>query len=395
MGRKEDLEQHIRQSYDLIRQYEEVVQNSPYPQAQNRARRAIEEQWSLIEDYWNEYRHLAGDALPADIVEIADRFSQRKDQGQPVQDQGTPPPPTVWNLPSRFPAIGIVIGCLVAAIVTALFFQSLRCVLEFRLKEATIVLITFLAVGAGAVFRMAPPQIRSFYQSIYGGLAFSFIIVIVIMLFLPPPSKEECPGKPTPTFTVSPVSTTTATFTSPPTSTATSSPPPTDTPTPTPTLTAPPTSTPTHTPTATFSPTPTPTCPVRAATDAETLFALIDAEARAVLDEDIELIEAIFASDAIIRNAITGQEWNNPKVYYTEKFKNEVHCQAEHLDYRILKLTQTEALVTTANRGQWGWETQGCTQTYRNPAGADRWHFCKDGFGCWRIVRFTYNAHEQ
>jgi|GEM_PF-814597 len=152
---------------------------------------------------------------------------------------------------------------------------------------------------------------------------------------------------------------------------------------------------PTPTSTVTLTPTPTPTCAVKAVTDAETLFALIDAEAQAVLGENMELIRNIFAPYAIIRNEATDQEWSSPEVYYIEKFRNEVHCKAKHYDYRILKLTDEEALVSTGSRGKWGWQAEGCTRTYENPPGADQWHFRKNAFGCWQIVRFTYNAHTQ
>ena len=140
---------------------------------------------------------------------------------------------------------------------------------------------------------------------------------------------------------------------------------------------------------------PTPACPVTAATDTKALFGLIDAEAQAVLNEDIELIEAIFAPDAVIRNEATGEEWDSPETYYEEKFRNEIHCRIEHDDHHILKLTDKEAWCTTASRGEWGWEGTGCTMTYENPPGSDQWQFRKDDRGCWRIVRFTYNAYSQ
>lgn len=170
---------------------------------------------------------------------------------------------------------------------------------------------------------------------------------------------------------------------------------------PTPTSTSTPTSVPTQTvspasrPTRMATHTPTPTCAVTAPTDTDTLFALIDAEAQAILSEDIELIKVIFDPGAIIRNKATDQQWGSPEVYYAEKFENEVHCRAEHYDYRITKLTDEEALVTTGNRGEWGWEADGCTTTYEHPPGADQWHFRRDALGCWRIVSFTYNIHTQ
>lgn len=144
-------------------------------------------------------------------------------------------------------------------------------------------------------------------------------------------------------------------------------------------------------------PTPTPTCAVTASTDSDTLLALIDAEEQAVLNEDIELIMAIFAPDAPIKNADadTGRVWSSPESHYTEKFQNEIHCEIDHNSFHVQKLTATEAHVTTASKGKWGWEAEGCTQTYDNPSGSDQWYFRKDDLGCWRIVRFTYNVHTQ
>jgi|GEM_PF-1641365 len=74
MARKEDLEGHIRESYDLIREYEDILRLSGDPKEKARTRRAIEEQWSLIEGYLSEYRLLCqrnGTPLPAGIGEIA------------------------------------------------------------------------------------------------------------------------------------------------------------------------------------------------------------------------------------------------------------------------------------------------------------------------------------
>jgi hypothetical protein len=82
VSRKTDLEHHISESYDIIRQYEAIVQASSDPKERTRSRRAIEEQWSLIENYLAEYRRLAGEVWPADVAEIAARFTGKSDQPQ-------------------------------------------------------------------------------------------------------------------------------------------------------------------------------------------------------------------------------------------------------------------------------------------------------------------------
>jgi len=74
MSRKDDLENAIRDSYKLVREYADILRLSSDPKEQTRARRAIEEQWKLIKGYLSEYiplcEHL-GQAMPQDIVEIS------------------------------------------------------------------------------------------------------------------------------------------------------------------------------------------------------------------------------------------------------------------------------------------------------------------------------------
>jgi len=82
MSRKTDLEEHIRQSYALIREYEAIVQTSSRPEEKARARRVIHEQWGNIRRYLAEYRRLAGDALPTDIVEITAHFHEEDEQAE-------------------------------------------------------------------------------------------------------------------------------------------------------------------------------------------------------------------------------------------------------------------------------------------------------------------------
>jgi hypothetical protein len=73
VGRKDDLEHHICESYDFIRQYEEIERTSDRPPEKARARREIEEQWRLVKGYIAEYQILCqrlGKPLAEDIMEI-------------------------------------------------------------------------------------------------------------------------------------------------------------------------------------------------------------------------------------------------------------------------------------------------------------------------------------
>jgi hypothetical protein len=74
MTRKSDLEQHVRESHQLVREYEEILRLSEDPKERARARRAIDEQWALIQGYLAEYVPLCArlsPAIPGDVAEIA------------------------------------------------------------------------------------------------------------------------------------------------------------------------------------------------------------------------------------------------------------------------------------------------------------------------------------
>ena len=73
MSRRSDLEKHIRESYKLIGEFEEILRLSDNPKEQARSRRAIKEQWELIKGYLAEYVPLCERlslAIPEDITEI-------------------------------------------------------------------------------------------------------------------------------------------------------------------------------------------------------------------------------------------------------------------------------------------------------------------------------------
>ncbi len=79
MGRKEDLESHIRESYSLIRQYEDMLRLSADPKEQARSRRGIEEQWDLVRSYLGEVNALTsrlGVDIDEDIAQIATHFGE-------------------------------------------------------------------------------------------------------------------------------------------------------------------------------------------------------------------------------------------------------------------------------------------------------------------------------
>jgi len=74
MSRKDDLEENIHASYQLIREFEKIQQDTDDPRERHRAERVIAEQWELIKGYLAEYVPLCQRLqleISQDIAEIA------------------------------------------------------------------------------------------------------------------------------------------------------------------------------------------------------------------------------------------------------------------------------------------------------------------------------------
>ncbi len=110
MTRKTDLENHIRDSYNMIVQYEQIIRDGD-PQISGRANRIINEQWKLIDSYLQEYRVVADNAWPSDIIQIDRRFSSHgtaavgtpptATPATPAPPQGTAPTPQTGPTPTQ------------------------------------------------------------------------------------------------------------------------------------------------------------------------------------------------------------------------------------------------------------------------------------------------------
>ncbi len=110
-NRKQDLEGHIRESYNLIREYEEILPTSDRPKEKTRARRNTEEQWALIGGYLDEYLPLCqrtGSPIAPDVQEIAVRFEKETDQQASPQAEA-PGRDTKYSIQIKH-AEGIAIG---------------------------------------------------------------------------------------------------------------------------------------------------------------------------------------------------------------------------------------------------------------------------------------------
>jgi hypothetical protein len=106
VSRKDDLEENIRESYQLVREYETLRQDTDDPKEKRRVERAMKEQWELIKGYLSEYAPLCenlGLSIAQDIAEIAitARFppasaSSASYQGTFCQGCGRINPPGSW-----------------------------------------------------------------------------------------------------------------------------------------------------------------------------------------------------------------------------------------------------------------------------------------------------------
>jgi ketosteroid isomerase-like protein len=159
--------------------------------------------------------------------------------------------------------------------------------------------------------------------------------------------------------------------------------------------------------TPTISPTITSTpyiCPFQGQTDGETIVNLIEAEAAAVNDKDLDTIKNIFAPDAVIYDYVTPKEWSGPLARYRDDlFQTMDFRDVEHFDILPvgLGIDGDTAYYTSGSQGDyrkigessWTFFFNGSlTSTPRAEFGSDHWTLKKDNNGCWFIVRMDINA---
>ena len=125
--------------------------------------------------------------------------------------------------------------------------------------------------------------------------------------------------------------------------------------------------------------------------DFDQLVDIVHLEEKAVMQNDLALIEQIYDTNAIVLNAET-QELFPAYLYYSQKLAKEEHCATAHFDFQVESYTrdQKQVSMTTGSQGSWGWKGQGCTNPFYNPAGTDQWNFIKTEQG-WKISHFSFN----
>jgi hypothetical protein len=194
-----DLEQDIRESYALIREYEDIVRTTDRPEEKARARRIIEEQQTLIQGYLVQYLLICDktDApIPEDVVKIADLFGGLPPLSEPSR---LAPPNEKWKKLPLY--VWLLVGFGAILVLALLLGRRLRCLLEYRVTEAIVALIVLLVSGiTAALTALAPLYIRRVLLSINGGAAFALLLGIIVHLALPSPPPERCNSSlPTPT----------------------------------------------------------------------------------------------------------------------------------------------------------------------------------------------------
>ena len=210
MGRKEDLEQHIRESYQLIRGYEEILQTSDNPKKKASARRDIEEQRRLIETWSAEYEQIAGRMPPAPPTEPIN--SSKLPVSEVLQPKAISPPELKESMPK--------LGYLFVALLGIDLIVSL--VLGWRFLRHQSELLTYLQVVIGvlalvlALLLGITKQRKMTFEDVLAWLGTSRLwqgiislvtIALLGMLFWPPPSQvlEQTNISPTPTALLQPV----------------------------------------------------------------------------------------------------------------------------------------------------------------------------------------------
>jgi|GEM_PF-4168746 len=136
---------------------------------------------------------------------------------------------------------------------------------------------------------------------------------------------------------------------------------------------------------------PGPDCSIKGESDQDIIMKTIEAEGTAVVDENLAMIQKIFAEDAIIIDATSGYNLQRDD-WYSTLFKNKDFLEAEQFEFHPVseKTTNDIRLFTSGSRGRY--RDEGGVHQYHHEPGSNEWTLQKDECGCWVIVKFRFNV---
>jgi hypothetical protein len=97
-----------------------------------------------------------------------------------------------WENLFGHPLFWIACGAVPVLLLAVLFSTALRCMLEYRLTEATVALFVLLGAGAAGAFRLAPEKRRTRLQLLYASFSIALLLVVVLFKGMPPPAQTDC-----------------------------------------------------------------------------------------------------------------------------------------------------------------------------------------------------------
>jgi hypothetical protein len=199
MGRKEDLEQNIRESYELMGEYEGILRLSSDPKEKARAQRAIDEQRELIQGWAEEYLRLGGSALSDHITGIASFPSKAGTVASPASGRPSVEPqrPVPWL--SYFFLALVVLDLALLGVLGWRFLGDQPALLSYL-----EVVIGVLGLGSGILLAVIVIQRKMSIADVLYWLGTSrlwegVIIVVTITLVLGNAALIVLPYKPSPT----------------------------------------------------------------------------------------------------------------------------------------------------------------------------------------------------
>jgi hypothetical protein len=111
--------------------------------------------------------------------------------------------------------------------------------------------------------------------------------------------------------------------------------------------------------------------------------------------EDMGLIKAIFAEDAIIVDVAakggTPQKWNNPINRYQPLSEDYDFLEAKNTNIKATGPIKNDT-VEYISGSEGKYTAKGIPGQYNNPDDASRWTVKKIE-GCWKITMFEFNIH--
>jgi len=132
-------------------------------------------------------------------------------------------------------------------------------------------------------------------------------------------------------------------------------------------------------------------CEYKSVDDKTTIQMIVEGEAKAVENKDLEMLKSIFSDNAVLTDSILNQHWYSPLDRYSSILKDYDYSNSKNSINKIM-INGNTAYCTCHSTGNYREIGSMAFSPYDD---ITKWILRKNNCGCWVISNFTFNTPKE